>query len=1499
MTNIPVTDWSRCCLCQTKLQNITLRTPATSTYKQLAERLLQLKELNALPFGLNLKRLNEAGDIAHTLLEQKAAWHKECYDMCNEQKIQRARRKLSSENENTTSCRRSLRTSLDSKVPNTYSDCCFYCSENGGKLHQVEFLTLDENTRYMANEMMEIDILRKLSEGDMCARDAMYHKTCQTSFYNKYKAYQREQENVQSQKSSQNELRDIAFAELVSYIEYSQTKCEEPQVFILSDIVKLYTERLDQLRIDTRVHSTHLKEKLMKSIPDLTESKNGRQVVLTFKSEIGHTMINASQSNDNIISMMKLANTIRNEMFEMQYDFRGSLKDPRYSQLPTTLIKLIDMILTGPSISNKHDQYSTAATNLSQLIVYNTVKRQRVKEPTESYDITRHNLDRETMLPLYVGLLVHGKTRKKELVDALHDQGLSVSYRRVMDVSTDVANAVLQKYEQTGIVCPPNLKSGVYTTGNLDNIDHNPSSITASDSFHGTAISLTQHKFTHVDNDNVTPTYIDIDSTHSRSVSRPLPATYTDIPPTVFRTNQPQPVFVHGCQERPPVPSHAVTETDWLYNVRMKVESENIAVDKGQSFSWSAYRAEQMSETRPPATSALLPLFREEAHTPAMIKHGMNIVKLATEFTNPGQIPVLTVDQPLYVLAKKVQWLWPYEYGPDKYVIMMGGLHIEMSYLKAIGEWLEGSGWLNSLVTAEIVTAGRGESVQKGSSVARGQWIHQVMVAALHMLKQDAYKTHQVRNNQHSLSFASWSDSMVNTNPQFHYWTRVMDMELLLLKFIRSQREANFDMYIECLREMLPWFFLLDHVHYARWLTVHVQDLTQLQVSNQATFEQFSKGAFVTQKSTRKFSAMAHDQVHEQLNAILKGDGGFIGITENAETLKRWTVSAPELTRIISEVTTSNAEPTNHHDSGTTNQTRFVMQVQSLVRTMNELGNPFTENSSELLTLDTKVIMSQDSVKQLKMAATEGQVKYRKFLEGQNISFYDPIKKTKLQLFQLQKPSKSSTLKQKVQSMKDDVSLFSRMYIACQNRGGDMENFFRHENHPYPPALAEHKVMRFIVNKSDLLDPLEKMCEAEDVQAVDCRIIDGAALVQSLEPKNAYGKMTTFQDYIDNLFRPYILKRLLTTKRLDIVWDVYIDNSLKAQTRKNRGSGDTIKVAPSTTLPTATWKNFLRNDSNKSNFYRFLSQSIPEIQVPPGKCILSTVGNQVLHTNSEIPDITAIVPCNHEEADYRMMLHAANAMNNGAKQISISATDTDVVVLAVALSSLYKGCKIWVAFGHGAKDFRYIPAHTISEKLGPASAWGLLLLHAISGCDTVSQFAGIGKKTAFAVWASLPEIHTEFRKLSLAPESVSSDDMLMLERFVVLLYSRTSSLSTVNDARQYMFGYQGRQIDHIPPTKDALHQHVLRAVFQAGHVWGQMLVKCPPLPSPSNWGWKQDEDENIWIPNWTTLPEASKACPELIKCKCQVACSGRCKCCKANLPCTKLCLCGGNCERDN
>ena len=56
-------------------------------------------------------------------------------------------------------------------------------------------------------------------------------------------------------------------------------------------------------------------------------------------------------------------------------------------------------------------------------------------------------------------------------------------------LSTQLGNIVCMQFEFDSLVCPTKIRSNVFTTFAVDNIDHNPSSYSAKDSWHGTAIS--------------------------------------------------------------------------------------------------------------------------------------------------------------------------------------------------------------------------------------------------------------------------------------------------------------------------------------------------------------------------------------------------------------------------------------------------------------------------------------------------------------------------------------------------------------------------------------------------------------------------------------------------------------------------------------------------------------------------------------------------------------------------------------------------------------------------------------------------------------------------------------------------------------------------------------------------------------------------------------------------------------------------------------------------
>ena len=133
---------------------------------------------------------------------------------------------------------------------------------------------------------------------------------------------------------------------------------------------------------------------------------------------------------------------------------------------------------------------------------------------------------------------------------------------------------------------------------------------------------------------------------------------------------------------------------------------ENSSTDSEQDMgvSWAAFHASKIQPTdinSPIDISVLLPLFDHDSKSPAMIKHAMNIIKDSVDFLYPGQVRVIACDQPLFAVAKIIQWNFPQTHGEDKLLIMFGGLHIEMAALKTLGDWLDGSGWTAATTEAD------------------------------------------------------------------------------------------------------------------------------------------------------------------------------------------------------------------------------------------------------------------------------------------------------------------------------------------------------------------------------------------------------------------------------------------------------------------------------------------------------------------------------------------------------------------------------------------------------------------------------------------------------------------------------------------------------------------------------------------------------------------------------------------------------------------------------
>ena len=134
--------------------------------------------------------------------------------------------------------------------------------------------------------------------------------------------------------------------------------------------------------------------------------------------------------------------------------------------------------------------------------------------------------------------------------------------------------------------------------------------------------------------------------------------------------------------------------------------------------------------------------------------------------------------------------------------------------------------------------------------------------------------------------------------------------------------------------------------------------MAELSQQHHEIYNEFKTGHFTVQKTKRAFSAIHLDQAHVQNNALVKGDGSAVGLTDSPSALRRCMVAGSEVARVIMELEEANMylnanEKTGHHEETPSAEKVFAKDVQSLVAVTEELGNAFEEDSQDLLVLNT------------------------------------------------------------------------------------------------------------------------------------------------------------------------------------------------------------------------------------------------------------------------------------------------------------------------------------------------------------------------------------------------------------------------------------------------------------------------------------------------------------------------------------------------------------------
>ena len=124
-----------------------------------------------------------------------------------------------------------------------------------------------------------------------------------------------------------------------------------------------------------------------------------------------------------------------------------------------------------------------------------------------------------------------------------------------------------------------------------------------------------------------------------------------------------------------------------------------------------------------------------------------------------------------------------------------------------------------------------------------------------------------------------------------------------------------------------------------------------------------------------------------------------------------------------------------HHEEHEKVQSTFVSDVKILAQSIQKSGNPFDDETSELVVLFSGEITENSVTETLYQINQSGIEQYNTFVNERIINrskpLSDPIKSNNFPL--ISRPTvKKSTLPTQVSSLKQDCNLFARIYIASQ-----------------------------------------------------------------------------------------------------------------------------------------------------------------------------------------------------------------------------------------------------------------------------------------------------------------------------------------------------------------------------------------------------------------------------------------------------------------------------------
>lgn len=1474
---------------------------------------------------------------------QGSTWHASCFSSyVSEEKIRRREIKLVKLAEAKESCTleaetsnpgsRDIRQSLRGSLEINKQEKCLICgnvTRSKDKLFSCSELRAAEKIFNVARTKQD-DVYVKISTcvqpEDLFAIEVKYHKKC----YLDYIRVPRTSTNPTGRPSHKipQEILMEAFEKLINEIKYQFSTNSFELSFLATRLAKL-TEREDAVVENRTIKSLLVDkygEKVLFSYPaDQSKSSLVFMSNIPLQDVIEH--IRNINSKNNIVDTAK---QLRKELLTAELIPAGYLCDETLiekllndSKLPETWATFMQALFSAKNKKLSDNYYRRA------LSVF--------------YDVFFTITEKQTPKHIALAESIHHLTRSKHLINVLNKFGHCINYKSLKNLDKEITTSIVCEDADKQILIPKNLvrDSSLFLHGAIDNNDFNEETLSGKDSTHVTAMVIYQEQKNPECQMNV--------------VKLKPTAEYNDYN---LKTLNCQEILHFETYMQPTVPIYKDSSCLLTYDknnsqfdnllwvlCRLQYNELDNTFFRPTNNSipgWTPFQQILSSENIVTSTVGFSPIIPQPPTSKDVVYTAMkNYVNISLAMDK--KIAVLSCDMAIYLIAKNIQQT-SHEF--EGLILRIGTFHLQKNFLRCLGQFIEGSGLDGILIEANVYGMNTLSSILKGTQYNRGIRAHKLLYEAIRSiqfsdfieyknfskdeLQQFNFCLQAVREvtvdkdhtglidkyNQHKRVIADFLTEFSNflqvksaKNDIFRYFNNYCEMVEILLNSIKADRSNDYDLHLCTTRQMLPYFFAMNHSNYIRGVTLYLLDMLQLPVE---VIDDLKRGMLSVKRKKGTFNAVSPDLALEQSqNRSSAVTGGLIGITKNEDAMQRWMLLYP-FKNSIHEALCANLDlqqdatsDMNLHNEWTQSRINKDQQdIENIIHCFNAC-NPYKDDEEVVLrNIFTGELAHETSTDHLLNVVKNGetlltQYDNERFVEKTK-KLSDPIKRNTFYNFENTPGKENKNTSNKKLTDVTDVTLVQKTFMLANQREFDIKLLASHELLDYCKYLFNAEGFYRKSLKSELALEIKSRhnCATNTRQDVvglndpKIYIVDGMALVHQIQLNNfkTFGEFgAAFFQRITNLFSQS------NVQRVDVVFDRYDNVSIKFLESTLRSKGQNIKniiiSSQHTKIPTNS-KNFLLSTANKLQLVRFLCTNAPTYVQLNEDCEMYICGGFEDPTKcfklkgssfSEAFELNS----NHLEADSRMFCHMFHAVRVQDVHIIILSADTDVFILGIHFwNSLARlGCLgLWFHGSHKKKHF--LGCHLAAESLGENICHILPALHAVSGCDTTSRF---GTKKNWLNAASLDFVQKHLAHLE--KQNLSINQLKELETVCTYIFSKVES--TADELRYKLISQKigfDLNLMKVICTSDALHLHLLRATAQTYFWINAYQTQLQPI-NFNLFGYEEREG-NLYPRQMTKRP-----LPESLiePCKCASDCrTMACNCKKNQLTCILLCKCNNN-----